>query len=376
MADFTELLRLNLQDTGSNENVWGQVLNKQMQLLEAAVAGTARIVLSANDYTLSTNDGSDDEARSAVLDLQGNPSENLNVIVPAVSKVFLVRNNTTGQYDVTVRTQLGTGVKVPRDEARWVYCDGTNVLFAAKAPDTALVAGMKPGDAVERNVNEVGTDQAYADESLLDWSALNTEFERSGGQGGRFTTGDVKFTIKQAEVGWVRANNGSIGPSGSGSTARADDDCEALYKLIWNNINDDYAPVSGGRGATADDDWAAAKPITLFETVGRSLAVAGASSNAEISAHDLAETAGEETHTQTKDELVAHQHYEFRNEGSNSTISGDATPATSRNDGSNHVYDITGSSSPADSGLSSETGGGKPFNVLGPRTYLNLLIKL
>ncbi|KEZ78306.1 hypothetical protein [Salinisphaera hydrothermalis] len=367
MASFSELLRLNLQDTGSDENVWGQVLNKQMQLLEAAVAGTAQIVLSANDYTLSTNDGSDDEARSAVLDLQGNPSENLNVIVPAVSKVFLVRNNTTGQYEVTVRTQLGTGVKVPRGEARWVYCDGTNVLFAAKAPDTALVAGMTPGNAVERNVNEVGTTQDYKDQSLLDWSALNNEFERSGGQGGRFTTGDVKFTIKQAETGWVRANDGSIGPSGSGSTARADDDCEALYKLLWNNISDQYAPVSGGRGATADDDWAAAKPIGLFKTVARAIAVAGTPADSNLSSHNLGETVGEEKHTMTVDELVEHTHYSY------------VYGSSFARKGNLEDYSMGANNDTNDSGsdhITSATGKGDPFNVLGPRTYLNLLVKL
>lgn len=88
-----------------------------------------------------------------------------------------------------------------------------------------------------------------------------------------FTTGDVKLTMKTTpDVGWVLMNDGTIGNEGSGATTRANADTQNLYVLIWNNIVDQWAPVLGGRGASALDDFNANKPIRLPRTLGRALA--------------------------------------------------------------------------------------------------------
>ena len=52
---------------------------------------------------------------------QGQPSADRSVIVPDLVKLYLVRNNTTGSNQVTVRTSQGAGEVVPRGEARWLY---------------------------------------------------------------------------------------------------------------------------------------------------------------------------------------------------------------------------------------------------------------
>ena len=122
-----------------------------------------------------------------------------------------------------------------------------------------------------------------------------------------FKTGDVKLTLATvAPAGWVMCNDGTIGPAGSGATARADDDTEALFKLIWNNVADGFAPVSGGRGASADADWAAGKTIALTRMLGRALAVAGAGDG--LSSRDLGQYLGAETHVLTEAEMPAHTH--------------------------------------------------------------------
>lgn len=90
---------------------------------------------------------------------------------------------------------------------------------------------------------------------------------------GRFSTGDIKLTLKTtADSGWVLMNDGSIGSSASSATTRASDDTEDLFTLIWTNITDTWAPVSTGRGGSASADFAANKTITLPKTLGRALA--------------------------------------------------------------------------------------------------------
>lgn len=90
-----------------------------------------------------------------------------------------------------------------------------------------------------------------------------------------FTTGDVKVTFKTAETGWVLMNDGTIGSASSGATSRANADTEDLYVLLWDNVGDQYAPVTGGRGASAAADFAANKALKLPKVLGRAIAAAG-----------------------------------------------------------------------------------------------------
>jgi len=71
-----------------------------------------------------------------------------------------------------------------------------------------------------------------------------------------------------AVSGWVRANGMSIGNAVSGATERADDDTKELFKVLWGK--DQSLPISGGRGANADADFAAGKRIDLPDYRGRS----------------------------------------------------------------------------------------------------------
>lgn len=65
---------------------------------------------------------------AAVLKITGAVSANRTITVPAKAKVYLVRNEFTGSYTVTVKTAAGTGVALGPGEHAIIYCDGTNVL--------------------------------------------------------------------------------------------------------------------------------------------------------------------------------------------------------------------------------------------------------
>lgn len=94
-----------------------------------------------------------------------------------------------------------------------------------------------------------------------------------------FETGDVKLTLATtAPAGWVLADDGTIGNALSGATTRANEDTADLFILLWNNVSDTEAPVSGGRGLSAVDDFDAGKTITLTRMLGRALAISGSGS--------------------------------------------------------------------------------------------------
>jgi hypothetical protein len=68
-----------------------------------------------------------------------------NIIVPTVADEFIVRNETTGAFTLTVKTAAGTGIIVGTNESKLLYCDGTNVKDAATAGISTPVAVAQGG---------------------------------------------------------------------------------------------------------------------------------------------------------------------------------------------------------------------------------------
>lgn len=121
-------LRLELMADGENSTTWGAKANTVFKQLEDAIAGTENIALSSSDVTLTDSQYTfGNQAGAMVLNLTGTLTANVNVIVPSRSKLFLVKNGTSGSYTVTVKTSAGTGVEVKQGTNKLVHCDGTNV---------------------------------------------------------------------------------------------------------------------------------------------------------------------------------------------------------------------------------------------------------
>lgn len=101
-----------------------------------------------------------------------------------------------------------------------------------------------------------------------------------GGGGGTINPGDARLIATGDMVasfslalraGFVRCNGYTVGSATSGSTERANADCIDLFKWLWNQDTSHMLPIPGGRGASADGDWAANKQITLPDFRARAL---------------------------------------------------------------------------------------------------------
>lgn len=123
---------------------------------------------------------------------------------------------------------------------------------------------------------------------------------------GAFYTGDIKPTLRTvADPGWTMCNDGTIGNAGSGATV-ATVALQALYLLIWTNISNSFAPVTGGRGASAINDFNALKPMALTKMLGRALGAAGA--GAGLTARALGGAEGAEGVVLDITQIPAHNH--------------------------------------------------------------------
>jgi hypothetical protein len=128
-STYTSSLRLVLPATGELSNTWGTVFNAgATSLIDSSIAGTSSITMTAANYTLTSSNGASDEARAMFLVLGGTPGGSYNVIVPAVSKLYFVTNNTGAAQ--TVKTSAGTGISVPNGARMTLRCDGTDVIEA------------------------------------------------------------------------------------------------------------------------------------------------------------------------------------------------------------------------------------------------------
>jgi microcystin-dependent protein len=202
-----------------------------------------------------------------------------------------------------------------------------------------------------------------------------------------FTTGDVKLTFKTiADTGWVLMDDGTIGSATSGGTTRANADCQNLFTLLWNNVNNTYCPVSGGRGATAAADWTANKTIKLPLALGRALARYG--TGAGLSARVLGQNLGAETHVQTASEMPVHAHtvndpshthgttYNYLQYGG----IGSVIDTTGGPNGPYNLAIFAGYSTAivaAYTGISLQNaGGGAAMTLMQPTLFLNVMIKL
>ena len=101
------------------------------------------------------------------------------------------------------------------------------------------------------------------------------------------------FDTSQNYDGYVHCDDGTIGTAASLATAAAGMRTFNLYKVIWNAVSNLWAPVTGGRGASAIDDFNANKPMQITKILGRALASSGAGSG--LTPRVIGQTLGEES---------------------------------------------------------------------------------
>jgi microcystin-dependent protein len=128
-STYDPLLRLELQATGENATTWGVKTNTNLDLLAESIAGAVTLnVAGSGDYTLSTANGAEDEARQAILILTGTLTGNRNIIVPSSPKNYTVINQTAGAFTVTLKQSGGSGLTIPTTGPTITVCTSTTCV--------------------------------------------------------------------------------------------------------------------------------------------------------------------------------------------------------------------------------------------------------
>ena len=155
-STYSTDLRLELIGSGDQAGTWGTTTNTNLgTLLEQAIAGVSGGPYISGTYpvvnfptdadiTLTANNGSVDQSRSAVLVVTstGSLTATRNVIAPAsASKTYTIKNSTTGGQSIQVKYATGTGVTIPNGTTTSIYGDGTNFYSALSGTLPVSITG-------------------------------------------------------------------------------------------------------------------------------------------------------------------------------------------------------------------------------------------
>ena len=162
-STYSPLLRIELIASGEQANQWGITTNNNLgTLIEQSIAGLVNVDVTASDITLTALDGITDQSRNMILNVTGTPGTARVLTAPAVSKVYVLSNNSDS--DVTIITSaLGSvGTTVLSGLAKLVFSDGTDFFEAnvtsVYTPDRAIISD--PSGALDASVT-TSTELSY-----------------------------------------------------------------------------------------------------------------------------------------------------------------------------------------------------------------------
>jgi hypothetical protein len=141
-------LKIELMAQGENNNQWGNITNANLgTAMEQAIVGMGTVSSGfvANVATLTlTNTNALQNARALVLNVTATLSGAGTLNVPAIEKPYLVFNNTSGGFALTVKVSGQTGISVPNGRKALVYNNGTDVGEAINYLSTLTLGSALP----------------------------------------------------------------------------------------------------------------------------------------------------------------------------------------------------------------------------------------
>lgn len=170
MSDpVTDNYGLVLPTVGGDTDLWGGVQNNGIfGPIDAILGANLPVTINATDVNLSNA-----QFQNAIFVLSGALTGNRSLIVPlstnsltlACGGRFVVVNNTTGNFSVTVKTAASgsTGVTVPQGFAAFLYSDKTNVGYATNGlPGFAAAVSGNPNGQLAGTAGSATTNAQFA----------------------------------------------------------------------------------------------------------------------------------------------------------------------------------------------------------------------
>lgn len=285
VSTFTPNGRITKQGTNDSPNTWGTVLNTQViDLLEDMILGVEPVTITGtSNVTLTTANGSPDQARHGTLELVGTLGADIDLYIPAAEKQYFIRGDWTGAFNVNVKISgSSTEVTIGPGETKIIYANGTDVYD--------MVDGLRASNNLS-DVNDAATSRTNL--------GLGDMAEYTVGSG-FIETGNTLSVAGAGLIGQV-----TMWPTDTAPSEWAICDGVPLSRTTYADLFSVIGTTYGiGDGATT---------FNLPDFKGRT--AVGAGQGSETAEGDvpgstilMGDKGGYEEHTLVPDELPAHSH--------------------------------------------------------------------
>lgn len=145
MASTYSSLKIELIGTGEQDGTWGETTNTNLgTAIEQAITGSGSVSFSSSDVTLTlANSNTAQTARNLRLVLVGTSDGARQLIVPAIEKQYIIKNELADA--VTVKNTTGTGIAVPSGKTMVVFNNGTDVVDVTTYASNLALGGALTG---------------------------------------------------------------------------------------------------------------------------------------------------------------------------------------------------------------------------------------
>ena len=205
---------------GEKTDTWGQITNRNFDILDRAASGVGTIDLSSSAaaHTLSTTDGTTgdslDDGMYKVLVLSGATEDCTITVSPNDATKFYLVDNNSG-YDCTFTQGTGDNVIIENGSTGIIYCDGGGASANVKAiiDETSLTTLGITASAAELNILD-GVTATTAELNYNDITTLGTSEASKAVTAD--ANGDVKFSNAVVETVYALTgtaldpNNGTV----------------------------------------------------------------------------------------------------------------------------------------------------------------------
>jgi len=241
-------LRLELIGSGDQAGTWGNATNVNLgTLLEQAICGYTIVPVSdITDTTLTAYTWSPDQARSAVINLTGTLTATRNVIAPAVPKIYIVKNSTTGGQAILFKTSVSTGISIPNSKTALLYFNG--VSFEQITPyytDSAGTATNLTGN--QTNYATLGRTGTVA--NMLGWKNFGDGYVIFDASNATAPNGTVVSNTNPTTA-WIATYPTLMGWNGASTYGVRVDSARTAEKAQANTFNIDFGGVAAANFQT------------------------------------------------------------------------------------------------------------------------------
>ena len=201
VSSYSSDLKLEIQVTGENAGTWGDITNTNLIILQQAIAGYESVALNATTgATLTFTNGLPSNGKNAVLEFTGTITGNVDVTIPSDAtgpdeKVYIIKNNTTGVFTVTVKVAGQTGVTFSSTDK------GTKLLY------------LNGTDIVDSNIGKLSNDASPTLSAVLDTNSNDIIIDNNGAIEDDSNNEYIKFSKTASAVNEITLANAATGNS-------------------------------------------------------------------------------------------------------------------------------------------------------------------